>query len=115
MGRQITTIPPRTMELLTNHPWRGNVRELANFIERAVALSLGEELKVPAGELTVCHWSEITSISTFQQAERNAIVNALKASSGRIAGAAERLGLRRTTLQNKMQKLNICRADHAAQ
>jgi formate hydrogenlyase transcriptional activator len=118
MGRQITTIPPRTMELLTNHPWRGNVRELANFIERAVVLSLGEELKVPAGELTVCHWSEITSISTFQQAERNAIVNALKASSGRIAGkggAAERLGLRRTTLQNKMQKLNICRADHAAQ
>jgi len=117
MGRQITTILPRTMELLTNHPWRGNVRELANFIERAVVLSLGEELKIPAGELTVCHSSEITSISTFQQAERNAIIGALKASSGRIAGkggAAERLGLRRTTLQNKMQKLNISRADHAA-
>jgi formate hydrogenlyase transcriptional activator len=117
MGRQITTILPRTMELLTNHPWRGNVRELANFIERAVVLSLGEELKVPAGELTVCHSQKITSISIFQQAERNAIVNALKASSGRIAGkggAAERLGLRRTTLQNKMQKLNISRADHAA-
>src|SRR6516164_2152663 len=69
MGRQITTILPRTMELLTNHPWRGNVRELANFIERAVVLSLGKELKVPVGELTVCHSSEITSIS-FQQAER---------------------------------------------
>jgi len=117
MGRQIKTILPRTMELLTNHSWRGNVRELANFIERAVVLSLGEELKVPVGELTVCHSSEITSISTFQQAERNAIVGALRASSGRIAGkggAAERLGLRRTTLQNKMQKLNISRADHAA-
>jgi len=117
MGRQIRTILPRTMELLTNHPWKGNVRELANFIERAVVLSLGEELKIPAGELTVCHSSEITSISTFQQAERNAIIGALKASSGRIAGkggAAERLGLRRTTLQNKMQKLNISRADHAA-
>ena len=117
MGRQITTILPRTMELLTNHPWRGNVRELANFIERAVVLSLGEELKIPTGELIVCHSSEITSISTFQQAERNAIIGALNASSGRIAGkggAAERLGLRRTTLQNKMQKLNISRADHAA-
>jgi len=117
MGRQIRTILPRTMELLTNHPWKGNVRELANFIERAVVLSLGEELEVPVGELTVCHSSEITSISTFQQAERNAIVNALKASSGRIAGkggAAERLGLRRTTLQNKMQKLNISRACYAA-
>ena len=117
MGRQIKTIPARTMEALTNQPWRGNVRELANFIERAVVLSLGEELKIPAGELTVGHSSEITSISTFQQAERNAIVNALKASSGRIAGkggAAERLGLKRTTLQNKMNKLNISRADHTA-
>jgi formate hydrogenlyase transcriptional activator len=117
MGRQITTILPPTMELLTNHPWRGNVRELANFLERAVVLSLGEELKVPAGELTACSFPEVTLSSTFVEAERNAIVNALKASSGRIAGkggAAERLGLKRTTLQNKMQKLNISRADHAA-
>ena len=50
MGRQIKTIPPRTIEALTNHPWRGNVRELANFLERAVVLSQGEELKVPTGE-----------------------------------------------------------------
>jgi len=112
MGRQITTILPRTMEVLTNHPWRGNVRELANFLERAVVLSLGEELKVPAGELTACHSPEITSISTFQQAERTVIIDALKASSGRIAGkggAAERLGLKRTTLQNKMRKLGVTR------
>ncbi len=113
MGRQIKTIPARTMESLTNLPWRGNVRELANFLERAVVLSLGEELKLPAGELTARYSPEITSISTFQQAERNAIVNALKASSGKIAGrggAAERLGLKRTTLQNKMQRLSISRA-----
>ena len=89
------------------------MRELANFIERAVILSEGEELKVPAGELTACHSPEITSISTFQQAERNVIVDALKAASGKIAGkggAAERLGLKRTTLQNKMHKLGITRA-----
>jgi len=113
MGRQIKTVPPRTMEALTNHSWKGNVRELANFLERAVVLSLGEELKVPAGELTACHSPEITSISTFQQAERTVIIDALKASSGRIAGkggAAERLGLKRTTLQNKMHKLGIMRA-----
>ena len=113
MGRHINTIPARTMESLTNHPWRGNVRELANFLERAVVLSLGEELKVPAVELTACHSPEITSISTFQQAERTVIIDALKASSGRIAGkggAAERLGLKRTTLQNKMHKLGIARA-----
>src|SRR6201993_4119839 len=51
MGSQITTILPRTMELLTNHPWRGNVRELANFLERAVVLSQGEELNGPRGGL----------------------------------------------------------------
>ncbi len=113
MGRQITTIPPSTMELLTNHPWRGNVRELANFIERAVVLSQGQELKVPTGEFIASEPSKSTPISTFEQAERKVIMDALKAASGRIAGkggAAERLGLKRTTLQNKMQKLRIARA-----
>jgi formate hydrogenlyase transcriptional activator len=113
MGRQIKTIPPRTMELLTNHPWRGNVRELANFIERAVVLSQGEELKLPAGEFIASESPNITPISTFKQAERNVIMDALKAASGRVAGrggAAERLGLKRTTLQNKMQRLSISRA-----
>src|SRR5208283_2044111 len=113
MGRQITTIPPSTMELLTNHPWRGNVRELANFIERAVVLSQGQELKVPTGEFITSQPPESSPISTFEQAERKVIMDALKAASGRIAGrggAAERLGLKRTTLQNKMQKLRIARA-----
>ena len=113
MGRQITTILPRTMELLTNHPWRGNVRELANFIERAVVLSQSEELKIPAGEFIASESPEIASMSTFEQAERNVIMDALKAASGRVAGrggAAERLGLKRTTLQNKMHKLSISRA-----
>lgn len=113
MGRQIKTIPPRMIELLTNRPWRGNVRELANFIERAVVLSQGEELKVPTGEFIACDSPEITPISTFEQAERNVIMDALKAAAGRVAGrggAAERLGLKRTTLQNKMRKLGITRA-----
>jgi formate hydrogenlyase transcriptional activator len=117
MGRQIKTVPPRTMELLTNHPWRGNVRELANFIERAVVLSQGEELNVPTGELTPSCSLEITPISTFKQVERNVIMDALKAASGRIAGrggAAERLGLKRTTLQNKMRKMSISRAAYSS-
>ena len=106
MGKQIKTIPPRTMEVLANHPWKGNVRELANFLERAVVLSQGEELKVPTGQL-IASSPETTPMSTFQQAERGVIINALRAASGRIAGrggAAERLGLKRTTLQNKMHK-----------
>jgi len=112
MGRQINTIPPRTMEVLTNHPWRGNVRELANFIERAVVLSQGDELKISTGEFIASSSPGGTPISTFEQAERTVIIDALKASSGRIAGkggAAERLGLKRTTLQNKMHKLGITR------
>ena len=102
------------MEVLTNRPWKGNVRELANFIERSVVLSEGEELKVPTGEFLALDPPEVTPMSTFEQAERNVIIDALRAASGRIAGkggAAERLGLKRTTLQNKMNKLNITRSD----
>ena len=51
MRKQITCIPKATMEALTNNPWRGNVRELANFIERAVILTRGEELDAPIAEL----------------------------------------------------------------
>jgi formate hydrogenlyase transcriptional activator len=112
MGRQIKTIPPRAMELLTNRPWRGNVRELANFVERAVVLSQGDELKIPTGEFTTSDPPDMSSVSTFEQAERNVIINALKVASGRVAGkggAADRLGLKRTTLQNKMRKLGITR------
>jgi formate hydrogenlyase transcriptional activator len=112
MGRQIKTIPLRTMEALTHHPWKGNVRELANVLERAVVLSQGDELKVPTEALIASVSPEATPISTFHQAERNVIVEALKSASGRIAGkggAAERLGLKRTTLQNKIRKLGITR------
>jgi len=104
------------MEALTNHPWRGNLRELANFVERAVILSRGEELEAQTREL-IASSPASTPISTFERAELNVIMDALKAASGRIAGkggAAERLGLKRTTLQNKMRQLNISRADHTA-
>jgi formate hydrogenlyase transcriptional activator len=118
MGRQIKTVPPRTMEALMHRPWKGNVRELANFIARAVVLSQGEDLRVSSDEFPGYDSPGVTAISTFEQAERNVIIDALKAASGRIAGkdgAAERLGLKRTTLQNKMNKLNISRSEHSAQ
>jgi formate hydrogenlyase transcriptional activator len=117
MGRQITSISKRAMEMLTNCPWKGNIRELANFIERAVILSRGHELEVPVSELPTS--SEISvalgTRSTFRQAESSVIVDALRATSGRIAGkggAAERLGLKRTTLQNKIRRLGISKANY---
>lgn len=116
MGRQIKTIPPRTMEVLTNHPWKGNVRELANFIERAIILSQGEELEAPITELKASYPQRAVQPSTYEEAERTVIIDALKAASGKIAGeggAAERLALKRTTLQNIMRRLNISRGDYS--
>ena len=112
MRKNIKSIPRQTMEVLTNSPWKGNVRELANFIERAVILSQGEELEVPIAELQVSHSH---TASTFHEAERKVILGALQAASGQISGhggANERLGLKRTTLQNKMRRLGIGKEDY---
>lgn len=105
------------MDLLSNCPWKGNIRELANFIERAVIITRGEQLEVPVAALpgssdTVVAFS---SPSTFRQAESSVIIDALRAAAGRIAGkggAAERLGLKRTTLQNKIRRLGILKAHY---
>ena len=111
MQKRIESIPRDAMDALTNAPWPGNIRELQNFIERAVILTQGSELRVPLKELKRSSVVS-TSGSTFQEAERQAIVEALKTAQGKISGqggAAERLGLKRTTLQNKMRKLGIAR------
>jgi formate hydrogenlyase transcriptional activator len=117
MGKKIKSIPRQAMEILTNCPWKGNVRELANFIERAVILTRGEELEVPIAELRPsCNMGVASSsTSSFRQAECTVIIEALRSASGRIAGkggAAERLGLKRTTLQNKIRRLGIARAHY---
>ena len=111
MQKRIESIPKEAMEALTNAPWPGNIRELENFIERAVILTQGTDLRVPVKELKRSSVVS-TSNSTFEEAERQAIVEALKSAHGKISGhggAAERLGLKRTTLQNKMRKLGIPR------
>ena len=118
MRKQIVSISRQAMEILTNCPWKGNVRELANFIERAVILTRGEELEMPIAELRSSLEIGVvsSSISSFRQAESNVIIEALRAASGRIAGkggAAERLGLKRTTLQNKIRRLGITKAQYA--
>jgi formate hydrogenlyase transcriptional activator len=116
MRKSIKTIPKPTMDTLMNNAWRGNIRELENFIERAVILSQGEELRVPIAELKSAPMQTVSSGATFEQAERIAIIGALKESSGHISGrggAAERLGLKRTTLQNKIKRLGIEKKDYA--
>ena len=117
MRRRIKSIPKRAMEMMTNCRWKGNIRELANFIERAVIITRGEELEVPFSELATSYESNVAVgvPSTFRQAESSVIIDALRAASGRIAGkggAAERLGLKRTTLQNKIRRLGISKANY---
>jgi formate hydrogenlyase transcriptional activator len=112
MRKQITSISRQAMELLTNCPWQGNIRELANFIERAVIVTRGEQLEIPAAMVPITSETvvAVSSPSSFRQAESNVIIDALRAAAGRIAGkggAAERLGLKRTTLQNKIRRLGI--------
>jgi DNA-binding NtrC family response regulator len=116
MQKHIRTIPKQAMEALVNAPWPGNVRELENFIERCVIVTAGEELEVPSLELKRSLSRTEVPASTFEEVGRQAIVEALKAASGKISGkggAAERLGLQRSTLQNKMRKLNISKADYS--
>jgi formate hydrogenlyase transcriptional activator len=116
MQKRIQTIPKQAMEALVSAPWPGNVRELENFIERCVIVTQGEELEVPGPELKRSLARTAAPASTFEEAGRQVIIDALKAASGKISGesgAAERLGLKRSTLQNKMQKLNISKADYS--
>jgi formate hydrogenlyase transcriptional activator len=115
MNRRIETIPSEAMEALANWNWPGNVRELENLIERAVILTRGAVLHVPLAELRSGEAAApaITgALTTLEQAEREHILRALREAKwvvGGPAGAAARLGLKRTTLQSRMLKLGIAR------
>src|SRR5262252_5475120 len=94
MQKRIRSVPKPAMEALVNADWPGNIRELENFIERCVILTQGDELNVPRAELKKSAARIVVSAPTFEQAERRAIIDALKSTSGRISGkdgAAERL------------------------
>ncbi len=115
MQKRIKSIPKQVMKALIEAQWPGNVRELENFIERSVILSQGDELNAPITEIQKSSVHSAPPESTFHETERQAIVDALKAVSGKVSGkggAAERLGLKRTTLNNKMRRLNITKADY---
>ena len=113
MGKQIESIPSETMDALSRYSWPGNIRELQNLMERAALLSTGPSLRVPVAEiLTDSDLSAAGGGNALERAEREQIVRALRESNwvvGGARGAAARLGLKRTPLAYKMQKLGISR------
>ena len=116
MNRQVEVIPAETLDALCRYPWPGNVRELANLVERALILSPGRTLEVPLDELGPRDppvASEEKDDATLQSVEREHILRALEEANwvlGGPKGAAARLGMKRTTLQYRMQRLGITRA-----
>jgi formate hydrogenlyase transcriptional activator len=115
MNKRIDEIPSETMKALVRYRWPGNVRELQNFIERAVILSPHSVLRAPTCELLPfnSHKDSNFSISRLAEVERDHILHALEASSWVIGGrygAAERLGMKRTSLVYRMKKLRINRS-----
>ncbi|HEY6339606.1 MAG TPA: sigma 54-interacting transcriptional regulator [Candidatus Sulfotelmatobacter sp.] len=115
MDRHIETIPAETMSALINWHWPGNVRELENFIERSVILSDDTVLRAPLAELQIEMRPGGSSDHTLDTAEREHILGILRETGGLLSGprgAAHRLGLKRTTLQSKMQRLRIVREDY---
>jgi transcriptional regulator with GAF, ATPase, and Fis domain len=111
MGKEIESIPRKTMQALQSYSWPGNVRELRNLIEHAMILSKGKTLEIDVPNRAP---SEKDATGNLGDMERKHIVAVLEKTGWRIAGqggAAEVLGLKRTTLQARMKKLGIKRSN----
>ena len=114
MNKRIDKIPSETMDALVRYRWPGNVRELQNFIERAVILSPHTVLRAPTSELEPFSAPKRSNLpmTGLEEVERDHIVRALEASDwvvGGRNGAAERLGMKRTSLVYRMRKLRVIR------
>jgi formate hydrogenlyase transcriptional activator len=116
LHKRVDIISDDVIEVMMNWRWPGNIRELENFIERSVILSEGNRLTPPLGELLV-ESDRLMSESdvTLRDKERQHIIEVLRQTRGVLSGpsgAAARLGLKRTTLQYKMQRLGISRTNY---
>jgi formate hydrogenlyase transcriptional activator len=113
IGKHIEKVPAEAMRALSAWHWPGNVRELENIVERALILTQGTTLNVPAAQLKPRNVAPAVreSTSTFAASEREIILRALRDADGVVAIAAGKLGIKRTTLNSKMRKLQISRRD----
>jgi formate hydrogenlyase transcriptional activator len=110
MHKHIETIPAETMQSLVTYPWPGNIRELRNVVERSVILTTGKRLIIPTDAFDSVGLPGNTAIVPLADAERRHILEALQATNGVVGGpkgAAALLGMKRSTLQSRMEKLGI--------
>src|SRR6266581_4102652 len=108
MGKRINAVPSATMQKLERLSWPGNVRELENLVERSVILTSGNTLAVSLPDKPNGAIDAAEVIGNFEEQEK--IVNILKETKGRVSGAngaASRLGVKRSTLRDRMRKLGI--------
>jgi transcriptional regulator with GAF, ATPase, and Fis domain len=107
MGKKITKVPQKTLDLLQRHSWPGNIRELRNIMEHGVIISPGDILRIPNLQDSV---QTSNKIITLEEAEREQILKALEITHWRIKGprgAAEQLGVKPSTLYSRMEKLGV--------
>jgi len=107
MGKQVAAVPDETMEVLQNWTWPGNIRELENMIERMVIMTRGATLAEPPAELDV---PQEVSDDNLTEMEREHIIRILRETNGILSGpdgAANRLGIKRTTLQSMLKRFGI--------
>ena len=113
MKKSVSSVPSKTMETLVRWEWPGNIRELENFVERSVILTQGSVLQAPLAELQfdTDHMDGVhRNTESLCEVERERIIRALRACQGKLGGAdgaAAQLGLKRTTLQSKLDHLGI--------
>ena len=111
MKKSISSIPSKTMEMMVRWDWPGNIRELENFVERSVILTPGSVLQAPLAELqTVVEQGNVGASVSLRDKERERVLRALRDCCGKLGGpdgAAARLGLKRTTLQSKLDQFGI--------
>ena len=113
LGKQITSVPKKTMKTLQDYPWPGNIRELESVLERAVILCSGPALQL-ADTLDISSPPLSSAIRTLEEVERNQIQKILKETRWRIEGregAAAILGMHPSTLRARMIKLGIVRPE----
>ena len=117
MGKRVESIPEELIREFELWDWPGNIRELENFIERSVILTQGPIFFAPMAELRVSSPERTRTSGTLEEVEREYILLSLREAAGIVAGprgAAARLGMKRTTLQARMQKLGIAREEYEA-